>query len=377
MLAGMKPSILHVSPGNPISKRFRTGVSLHSHTLHSKESLIFIKHASQHSALLRTVLRQGEARYRRLHGKELDLNRGWWTPPLAPLDALRVEVSQIESLGLDPLVSLSDHDDIEAGMSLQALDASRHVPISVEWTVPFGTTFFHIGVHNILPMHARMVMQCLEDFTAQPDPTNLGTILSDLHAHPSTLVVFNHPLWDEKGIGANLHRETVLAFLRQHHEFIHAIELNGLRPWHENDLATQLASQWNKPVISGGDRHAVEPNAILNVTSARTFAQFVGEVREDKRSNVLVMKHYHEGHLNRIFHNMLDVFRTYDGHGRGWTEWGDRVFFTSDTGEVRSLRQYWGENPPPAVALFAGFMRLAGQLPVPGAFRTSAQIQRD
>ncbi len=373
----MKPSILHVSQGNTLPQRFRTGVSLHSHTLHSKESLNFINHASQHSALLRTVLRHGEARYRKLHGKELDLKRGWWTPPLAPLDALRVESSQIESMGLGPLVSLSDHDDIEAGMSLQALDASRTVPISVEWTVPFGTTFFHIGVHNILPMHARMVMQCLEAFTAQPDPANLGTIFSDLHSHPATLIIFNHPLWDEKGIGAALHRETVLDFLRQHQEFIHAFELNGLRPWHENDLAIQLAAQWNKPVISGGDRHAVEPNAILNATNAGTFAEFVEEVREDRHSEVLVMQHYHEGHVSRIFHNMLDVFRTYDDHGRGWTEWGDRVFFTSETGEVRSLRQYWGENPPSAVAIFAGFMRLAGQLPGKGTLRAGAQVQRD
>lgn len=373
----MKPSILHVPQGNTLSRRFHTGVSLHSHTLHSKESLNFINHASQHSALLRAVLRHGEARYRKIHGKELDLKRGWWTPPLAPLDALGVESAQIESMGLDSLVSLSDHDDIEAGMSLQALDASRKVPISVEWTVPFGTTFFHIGVHNILPMHARMVMGCLEEFTARPNPANLGTILSDLHSHPATLIIFNHPLWDEKGIGAALHRETVLDFLRQHHEFIHAFELNGLRPWHENDLAIQLAAQWNKPVISGGDRHAVEPNAILNATNARTFAEFVEEVREDQHSEVLVMKHYHEGHVSRIFHNMLDVFRTYDDHGRGWTEWGDRVFFTSEAGEVRSLRQYWGENPPAAVAIFAGFMRLAGQMPAKGTFRASAQVQRD
>ena len=44
--------------------RFRTGVSLHSHTLHSRESLNFIYHAARHSALLRWVLRRGERRYR-------------------------------------------------------------------------------------------------------------------------------------------------------------------------------------------------------------------------------------------------------------------------------------------------------------------------
>ncbi|MEI9814770.1 MAG: hypothetical protein WDO18_19990 [Acidobacteriota bacterium] len=167
----MKPPFIHVQEGSGILPRpFRTGVSLHSHTLHSKESLNFIYHASRKSALLRAVLRHGAARYKAIHGIELDLNRGWWTPPLAPLDAVQVEATQIEGLGMTPLISLTDHDDLEAGMSLQAMDASRRVPISVEWSVPFGPTFFHIGVHNILPQHARMVMRCLEEFTANPNP---------------------------------------------------------------------------------------------------------------------------------------------------------------------------------------------------------------
>jgi hypothetical protein len=371
----MKPSILHLGQGNQLTHRFRTGVSLHSHTLHSKESLVFIEHASKRSALLRAVLREGRERYRKIHGKELDLNRGWWTPTLAPMDAFRVESAQIENLGLTPLVSLSDHDDIEAGMSLQAMDATREVPISVEWTVPFGTTFFHIGVHNILPQHARLVMQHLEEFTARPETDRLCTLFSDLDAFPSTLIIFNHPLWDEKGIGADLHRQTVESFLARFSPFIHAFELNGLRPWHENDQAIKLAAHWRKPVISGGDRHTLEPNAILNVSNAANFAEFVEEVRVDGHSDVLVMPHYHEGHASRIFHNMLDVFRTYEGHGRGWKEWGDRVFFTAEHGEVRSLKDYWGEKPPPSIALFAGFMQFVGQLPRRASFRNAETAQ--
>ena len=357
----MNSSILHLGQGNQLPVGYCTGVSLHSHTLHSKESLNFINDAASRSKVLGTVLHCAQARRRKIHGKELDLNRGWWTPPLAPMDALRIEMSQLESIDLKPMVSLSDHDDIEAGMSLQAVDASRQIPISVEWTVPFERTFFHVGIHNILPQHARMLMRCLEEFTAAPNPAKLGTLLSDLDSNPSTLIIFNHPLWDEKGIGADLHGESVDSFLRRHGAYIHAFELNGLRPWHENDLTTRLAAHWRKPVISGGDRHAVEPNAILNITNASTFAEFVEEVRRNKCSNILVMPHYHEGHVRRIFRNVLDVFRTYDDHGLGWTEWCDRVFFTSEEGEVRSLRGYWGETPPPPVAIFSGLMRIRGQ----------------
>jgi hypothetical protein len=340
--------------------KFRTGVSLHSHTLHSRESLDFIYTAAKHSALLRWVLRRGEKRYRAHHGSALDLRRGWWTPPLAPLDAYAVEAGQIQALGMSPIVSLTDHDDIEAPMSLQAVGSSRHIPVSVEWTVPYGRTFFHLGVHNFAVQGARQVMARLKDYTADPKPASLREIFADLDADPAALIVFNHPLWDERGIGENEHRKTALSFLREHGRYLHALELNGLRPWTENQAALALAREWGKPVLAGGDRHVLEPNACINLTNAADFAEFAQEVRRDEWSDVLVMPHYSLGHAKRIFRNMLDVFRTYENHGYGWKDWADRVFFTQDDGSVASLAQIWEGRPPAAVAVFAGFMKLAG-----------------
>lgn len=354
-----------------IPERYRTGVSLHSHTLHSKESLDFIYHASRHSALLRYVLRRGDARYRACHGgAAMDLRKGWWTPPLAPLEAYEVEADQLRSMGCTPIVSLTDHDDIEAPISLQAVGASRDVPVSVEWTVPYGPTFFHIGMHNFAAQGARAVMARLQAFTASPDPAGLCEVLADLDADPAVLIVFNHPLWDEKGIGAELHRQTVARFLTNYGEYMHAFEINGLRPWSENRAVLRLAAEWAKPSISGGDRHILEPNATVNLTNAATFAEFAQEVRRDGHSYIAVRPQYREAHASRIFHNMLDVFRTYEGHGRGWTEWSDRVFFTQESGEVASLTQLFGENPPAPVAMFAGFMRLAGSPGVRNALRS-------
>ncbi len=368
----MASPTIHLQERNGrIPRQFRTGVSLHSHTLHSKESLNFIYHASRKSALVRALLKRAAAHYRANHGSDLDLNRGWWTPPLAPLDALHLESSQLEELNLSPMVSLTDHDDIEAGMSLQAMDASRKIPISVEWTVPFGPTFFHLGIHNILPQHGRMVMRCLEDYTADPNPAVLGSLMADLDSAPASLIVFNHPLWDEKGVGSDVHRATANEFLRQHGEFIHTIEINGLRPWRENKAAIQFATGWKKPVISGGDRHTIEPNAMINVTDASTFGEFVQEVRRDQHSEIAILTHYHQAHASRIFHNMVDVFRTYDDHGRGWKDWADRVFYTVDSGETKSLTQIWGEEPPAAVAIFAGFMHLADRNPLRPVRRTT------
>ncbi len=354
----MRESKIRVSQEAP---GYRTGISLHSHTLHSHESLDFIYFAARRFAPLRQVLREGERRYRKIHGTELDLNRGWWTPPLAPLDAFQLETAQLERMGLRPFVSLTDHDSIEAPMSLQAIEPDVHIPVSVEWTVPYRGTFFHIGVHNIVASRARMLMEHLEGYTAEPVAERLTALLEELDADPATLIVFNHPLWDEKGVGKDVHRAALEELLATRGEFFHALEINGLRPWRENELTVALAAAWNKPIVSGGDRHTLEPNACVNVTNAADFREFVDEVRSDLQSQIVMLPHYHEAHASRIFHNMLDVFRTYENHGYGWKEWGDRVFYSKHDGHAQSLAEMWGDRPPQAVRVFAGFMKFAGR----------------
>src|ERR1700722_16659727 len=91
------------------------------------------------------------------------------------------------------------------------------------------------------------------------------------------------------------------------------LELNGLRPWSENRNVMSFARDLAAPVISGGDRHGLEPNALLNLTNAGTFGEFVKEVRTGW-SDVLILRHYRETYTSRILHNMIDILRTYDRH---------------------------------------------------------------
>lgn len=67
-------------------------------------------------------------------------------------------------------------------------------------------------------------------------------------------------------------------------------EINGLRPWRENRAVIAFAEAAAKPVISGGDRHGLEPNANLNLTNAANFAEFADEVRTGW-SDILIMPH--------------------------------------------------------------------------------------
>jgi hypothetical protein len=372
----MKETQIHLQWALSRLPRRRTGVSLHSHTLHSKESLDFIYRAARHSAILRQVLARGERRFLAHHGVAMDLRRGWWTPPLAPLDAQSVEAEQIESLDMAPMVSLTDHDDLEAPMTLQAVEPGCDVPLSTEWTVPFGGTFFHLGVHNLPARSARAVMHELKMFTSQPNDSRLRAILAWLHGMPGTLLVFNHPLWDEKSVGPSLHNTALERMLGTNRGVLHAVEMNGLRPWKENRLVLQLAREWELPVISGGDRHAMEPNANINLTDTATFGEFSDEVRAGY-SEVLVMRHYRQAYATRILHNMVDALRRYDDHGLGWRRWEDRVFYQLPDGRVQSLADAWGDAAPRAVRWFETGVRTLGSPSLQRALRfASGEMER-
>ncbi len=132
------------------AKGFITGVSLHSHTNQSRETLDFIAELSTDWGVLQPIMRWAEQRSQRLSGIHPDYARSYWTPPLTPRLAFDLERNQIENkLQIPALVSLTDHDDINAPLLLRSVSSARHIPVSVEWTVPFHETAFHLGIHNL------------------------------------------------------------------------------------------------------------------------------------------------------------------------------------------------------------------------------------
>jgi hypothetical protein len=352
-------------------KRARTGVSLHSHTSHSKETLDSIPRFAAHVPVVRGLLRAQEAKYRDLYGRDLNYLDAWWTPPLGPRESLAVERRQIEGLALQSLVSVSDHDNIEAPLLLRLLPEGRKTPVSVEWTVPYRGVFFHLGVHNLPPRRATQCMAAMTEFTANPREDDIEGMLSWLSEEPDTLVVFNHPHWDEKGVGQLHHDSMAMEFLGRYSPFLHALELNGLRPWSENRRVAHWAASVGKPVVSGGDRHCSEPNAILNLTNSSTFSEFVEEVRDYGRSHVLVMPQYREPIVLRVLKMISDVMRDNRAHTHGWVRWADRVFVRDcGTGQVEALSSIWGEGRQPLlVQAFAGACRMLDNRRVHAALR--------
>ncbi len=345
-------------------QRFRAAVSLHSHTLHSQESLDFIPRIAAKVPGLPRVIEMARG------SNPVDWKRAWWTPPLTPQEAFSVEAAQVASLGLFPIVSLTDHDTISAPQQLRILPAHSRMPISVEWTVPWQSTFFHVGVHGLPPAQADELWRGMN----RAPESEIPGWLERLHAMPEVLIVFNHPLWDEKGIGVKEHEKAVLSLLGRCRQWIHAVELNGMRSWRENRAAVRLAVNHSLPTISGGDRHGCEPNVCLNLTNAASFAEFVQEVRAGF-SEVLFLPEYRNHTTFRVMHQMWEILRDNDSHGLGWRNWSDRIFYRCASGEVKSLRQLWGGQIPPILTCFIRLVKLMSHSPVRNALRAALRPQ--
>jgi hypothetical protein len=193
-----------------------------------------------------------------------------------------------------------------------------------------------------------------------------------LHVLPNVLIIFNHPLWDLYIIGKEKHYAYVDAFMAENCEFMHALELNGLRSWAENRAVKRMAAKCNKLLISGGDRHGVEPNANINLSNAATFTEFVHEVRYEGISNVLFMPQYTEPWKHRILKSTLDAIRNYPEFPQGSRRWDERVFHPDQAGVVRPACELWttpdGRPPGYVMAVIAG-VRLMGSRPISSSLR--------
>jgi hypothetical protein len=350
---------------------FRAGVSLHSHTNQSQETLDFLANVGNQYPLIRPILARLENRSESQHGVRVNYAASYWTPPMTPKLAFDLESKQIENLGVAPMVSISDHDNIKAPMLLRTVPSARQIPVSVEWSAPFGgVQDFHLGIHNLPSAKAAEWMQTLEDYTENPSDERLTEILAALNDEPNVLVVFNHPMWDLYLVGKEKHQFLVNEFLLKNGNFLHAMELNGLRHWDENRAACRLAEKWNMLLISGGDRHGVEANANVNLTNAGNFTEFVHEIRRERKSNILFMPQYAEPWKHRILRSTIDAIRHYPDFPIGSRTWDERVYHPDANGVVRPLSELWPDGTAPGIMRWGiALVMLMGSAPVSSGLR--------
>jgi hypothetical protein len=212
-------------------------------------------------------------------------------------------------------------------------------------------------------------MDDLAEYTRRPNEEILCELLAMLDGFPQVLVVFNHPLWTQSCVGVHREGQVLERFLSCAVEFLHAFEINATRSARENNQVAQLAEQWNRPLVSGGDRHGCAASGALNLTRAETFSEFVGEIRREQRSHVLLMPQYSEPVSIRTTRTLLDVIRNYPEYPIGSQRWDERVFHPDANGGLdRPLSSLW-KSPPAFLERILSSIRLLENVVVQRAMR--------
>ena len=336
--------ILELSDLAPGPRGVSAAVSLHAHTSYSREVARDLPVYIEQIPVIAPLYRRELAAYRGRRGQDVDFSKGWWHPPASPDQVWRTEVEQIERLlGLAALVSISDHDDIRAPVALAR--GGTACPISLEWTVPFGPGFFHLGVHNLPASRGPDIAARLCAFAECPHPEELGNLLDDLNDDRDTLVVLNHPMWDLARVGTTRHAALLRTFLSTYRDRVHAVEFNGYRSREENVRVCALSEDLGVPVVSGGDRHGLTANAVVNLTTASSWGGFVREIREWRMSQILILPAYRDHLVARKLAVVADVLRPYPANPAGPRRWIDRVSCEWQ-GQVRPLAFHWPDGGP-------------------------------
>lgn len=339
----------------------RFGISLHCHTQHSKEVLDFVPYYAGQFPVVSWLYEKQCKSFERANGRRPNFNLGYWEPPLTGRQLFDSESEAVEDLGLGSIVSITDHDSIRANLEVNEFVDNERAPISMEWTVPFGRAYFHVGVHNLPPPHAEWLSKVLLAYTASPSEEVLHDTLTLLNQLPGLLVILNHPFWDIEMIGQAAHDAALAAFVDEFRSYIHALELNGFRPWAENQLTMRLADELDMPLISGGDRHCLAPNTMINTSRAETFAEFVEEVRCDKRSNIVILPEYDRSLLYRQIRSISQVLGHYPKFTSDRQHWAQRVFFDAEDGSgATPLANRWSGRTPAFYRLAVGAMTCMG-----------------
>lgn len=347
----LKQTRLHIlRRERDLSGEFKTGVSLHCHTGHSRELLDFIPRQAEKLPVVKHFWKRERRKYYEREGKYPDFSTAFWSPPLGEQAVFDDERAHINRSGLQAIVSVTDHDTIAGNLKISETIGAEKAPISMEWTVPYAGGFFHLGVHNLPERRAVEISEQLLDYTFadnRKDRAELIEILELLNSQPGVLIVFNHPLWDAAGIGGERHGALLKKFIREYAAYIHALEINGFRPWSENKAVIEWAEALNIPLVSGGDRHGCRPNTVVNLTDSRSFAEFAGEIRVDKRSEVALLPEYLEPLVSRQLQSFSDILKLYPEFPEHRRKWFDRVYVDIGDGfGVRQLSAHWRRGGP-------------------------------
>ena len=256
-------------------REFGYAVSLHNHSCHSVEKL-----AALNQVVKLAFMRPFSGVLQRSFGlggvSDLNYAEITFNPPYTPEDVYQMEAAAAANWGFHGVhLAITDHDEFAGSLALLRgrPDLNGRIALSEELSLWFEGHLFHLGV-------SYMPESEVEETHTRLQAAAWGRRYDELFetlAASGCLVVLNHPLvaW---GPGAETIPVTELLSL--YGWAIHALEVNGMRPREENDRVLELARQWRKPVVGGGDSHLLVASSVLSLSRAAIFKDFIAEVKD-------------------------------------------------------------------------------------------------
>jgi predicted metal-dependent phosphoesterase TrpH len=256
-------------------REFSHAVSLHNHSCHSVEKLAALNQVVKLGFMqpLKGILQRsfGLDDVAGPNYAEITFN-----PPYTPDDVYQMESAAAAAWGFNGVhLTITDHDEFAGSLALLRgrTDLKGQVAIGEELSLWFQGHLFHLGVSG-LPENG------IDELHTRIQAAARGARHDELFetlAASGCLVILNHPLvaWapGSKAI-------PITDLLTRYGWAIHALEVNGMRRREENDAVLDLARQWRKPVVGGGDSHLLVASSILSLSQAATFKDFIAEVKD-------------------------------------------------------------------------------------------------
>src|SRR5206468_8970332 len=98
-----------------------------------------------------------------------------------------------------------------------------------------------------------------------------------------------------------------------------------------------------------------EPNAVLNLTNAATFGEFVREIRKERRSTVLLMPQFFDNLRVRLLESAWHGLSDAPGEF-GRRHWMTRIFCEDKNGVPRPVSEFTGTRFQAVVDRFRWIM---------------------
>ncbi len=256
-------------------REFGYAVSLHNHSCHSVEKLAALNQVVK-LAFMRPLSGVLQRSFGLASVSDLNYAQITFNPPYTPEDVYQIESEAAADWGFNEVhLAITDHDEFAGSLALlrDRPDLDGRIAVSEELSLWYRGHLFHLGVSG-LPESG------IDETHARLQSAARGGRYDELFetlAASGCLVVLNHPLiaW-----GSGPETIPITDLLTRYSWAIHALEVNGMRRREENDRVLELARQWRKPVVGGGDSHLLVASSILSLSQAASYREFIAEVKD-------------------------------------------------------------------------------------------------